>query len=283
MGHFIIITNRPKDPLLETTGQVRAFLEQTGCTCSVYADEIPAEQWKDILQREGAETEGILVLGGDGTLLRAARDTADSKIPVLGINLGTLGFLAEVERSSLKPALQKLAEGDYHVEERMMLTGQVIRNEEVLEDTCALNDITITRNGHLQMLRFQILVNGKLLKEYQADGIIAATPTGSTGYNMSAGGPIVEPGAKLILLTPICPHTLQSRSVILNAEDEIRIRISDKAGREGAQMEVCFDGSRNLQLCPGDEIRITRSIRNTSIIKLSEASFLDVLHRKLSE
>lgn len=283
MKHFIIVTNRWKDPQLTTTDEIRQDLEQAGCSCSVYADEVSAADWQDILQREGRETTGILVLGGDGTLLRTARDTVDSGIPVLGINLGTLGYLAEVEKSNLKPALKQLAEGRFSVEERMMLAGQVLRDGQVLEDTCALNDIAIARNGHLRMLYFQIYVNGKFLKEYHADGIIVATPTGSTGYNMSAGGPIVEPGANLILLTPVCAHTLQTRSVILRAEDKISIFIRERADREEQPMEVCFDGGKSLTLKPGDEVRIAKSGKSTSIIKLSEASFLDVLHRKMSE
>ncbi|PWM32771.1 MAG: NAD(+) kinase [Clostridiales bacterium] len=281
MKHFIIITNREKDPELEVTKRVESFLMQRGCTCSIYSEERSSGQW--IQKPAERKASGILVLGGDGTLLKAAEGASCTGIPVLGINLGTMGYLAEVERSNLEQALAKLVEGDYVVEERMMLSGQVLRQGEVLEDTCALNDITITRNGHLQMLFFQIFVNGRLLKEYHADGIILATPTGSTGYNMSAGGPIVEPGAKLILLTPICPHTLQTRSVILRAEDEIAIRVKERGGREKQDMEACFDGSKNLSLRPGDEVRISRSPRVTPIIKLSEASFLEVLHRKLSE
>ena len=281
MKHFIIITNREKDPELEVTKRVESFLMQRGCTCSIYSEERSSGQW--IQKPAERKASGILVLGGDGTLLKAAEGASCTGIPVLGINLGTMGYLAEVERSNLEQALAKLVEGDYVVEERMMLSGQVLRQGEVLEDTCALNDITITRNGHLQMLFFQIFVNGRLLKEYHADGIILATPTGSTGYNMSAGGPIVEPGEKLILLTPICPHTLQTRSVILRAEDEIAIRVKERGGREKQDMEACFDGSKNLSLRPGDEVRISRSPRVTPIIKLSEASFLEVLHRKLSE
>ena len=281
MKHFIIITNREKDPELEVTKRVESFLMQRGCTCSIYSEERSSGQW--IQKPAERKASGILVLGGDGTLLKAAEGASCTGIPVLGINLGTMGYLAEVERSNLEQALAKLVEGDYVVEERMMLSGQVLRQGEVLEDTCALNDITITRNGHLQMLFFQIFVNGRLLKEYHADGIILATPTGSTGYNMSAGGPIVEPGAKVILLTPLCPHTLQTRSVILRAEDEIAIRVKERGGREKQDMEVCFDGSKNLSLRPGDEVRISRSPRVTPIIKLSEASFLEVLHRKLSE
>ena len=281
MKHYIIITNNGKDPKLEVTKQVESLLEQMGCTSSVYSEESSSAAW--VMQPEERKAAGILVLGGDGTLLKAADAASRAGIPVLGINLGTMGYLAEVERCNLRQALGRLVEEDYTVEERMMLSGQVIRQGKLLESACALNDITITRNGHLQMLFFRIFVNGKPLKEYHADGIILATPTGSTGYNMSAGGPIVEPGAKLILLTPICPHTLQTRSVILRAEDEISIRIPERDGRQNQNVEVCFDGSKNLALCPGDEVRILKSPRGTPIIKLSEASFLEVLHRKLSE
>ena len=177
----------------------------------------------------------------------------------------------------------RLLADDYAVEERMMLAGQVLREGRLLADACALNDITITRNGRLQMLYFLIYVNDILLREYYADGIVLATPTGSTGYNMSAGGPIVEPGARLILLTPICAHTLQTRSVVLRPEDEIVIRIREREGRENQPVEVCFDGGQNLALLPGDGVRITKSEKSASLIRLSEASFLDVLHRKLSD
>ena len=162
MKHFIIVTNRIKDPDFEVTHEIVTRLERESCTASVYTGEITKAQWEEILRREAKAADGILVLGGDGTLLRTARDTVDSQIPVLGINLGTLGYLAEVERGSLGPALDKLVRGEYDVEKRMMLSGQVLRSGQVLEDTCALNDITITRNGRLQMLYFLIYVNGKL-------------------------------------------------------------------------------------------------------------------------
>lgn len=283
MKHFMIVTNRWKDPDLEMTEKIRKFLEEAGCSVTVYADELSADEWKAVLEQEKGKTTGMLVLGGDGTLLRAARDTVESKIPVLGINLGTLGYLTEVERSNLMPSLQQLVDGNYKLENRMLLSGQVIRNGEEIMDTRALNDITITRNGRLQMLYFQIYVNGRLLKEYHADGIIVATPTGSTGYNLSAGGPIVEPSANVTVLTPICAHTLQTRSVILRAEDKIVIRVRERENREAQPMEVCFDGNRNLMLKPGDEVHITQSNMITSIIKLKETSFLDVLSRKMSE
>ncbi len=283
MKHYIVVTNKWKDPGLVMTEEIRRYLEKAGCRVTVYADEIRAQDWKVLLGEEKGKASGMLVLGGDGTLLRAARDTVESNIPVLGINLGTLGYLTEVEQKNLFPSLDRLVEGSYEVEDRMLLSGQVLSGGELLMDSRALNDITITRNGHLQMLSFQIFVNGKLLKEYQADGMIVATPTGSTGYNLSAGGPIVEPSAQVIVLTPICAHTLQTRSVILRAEDKIMIRAREREDREAQPMEVCFDGSQNRMLHPKDEVHITRSHRYTSFIKLKETSFMDVLGRKMRE
>lgn len=283
MKHFMIVTNKEKDLGLAKTEEICRYLREEGCSVSVYADEISEKEWKEILAQEGKKATGMLVLGGDGTFLRAARDTVESAVPVLGINLGTLGYLTEVEQGNLKPALKQLVDGNYTLEERMLLSGQVIRNQKKIMETCALNDVTITRNGRLQMLYFQIYVNGKLLKEYHADGIIVATPTGSTGYNLSAGGPIVEPSAKVTLLTPVCAHTLQTRSVILRAEDRIVIRIREREGKTVQPVEVCFDGNKNLALMPEDEVHITKSDMVTSIIKLKETSFLDVLNRKMSE
>ena len=147
----------------------------------------------------------------------------------------------------------------------------------------ALNDVTITRRGPLQIIQFRIWVNGQVLNSYGADGIVIATPTGSTGYNMSAGGPIVEPGASLILLTPICPHTLNTRSIILRAEDEVVVEIGERQSGQEQEVEVNFDGSRCLILKSGDRLKVTRSDKTTSIMKLSELSFLERLHRKMSE
>ena len=147
-----------------------------------------------------------IILGGDGTLLQAATDLGDKDIPFLGINLGTLGFLAEVNVSDIEDALDKLIAGEYEIENRMMLYGRSFSGEEEKDNARALNDIVITRKGSLEIINFNIYVNGQFLHKYHADGIIVATPTGSTGYNLSAGGPVVEPKANLILISPICPH-----------------------------------------------------------------------------
>lgn len=282
MKHFYLITNRDKDTELAVTNRIREELHKRGAVCNVHVlDHCAGSGYTD--SREiPKETECILVLGGDGTLLEAARDTVELDIPLIGVNLGTLGYLAEVDRENLADALSRLCEDDFCLEERMMLEGQIM-TQESCQRNYALNDIVITRSGSLQMLYFHIFVNGHFLKGYSADGVIISTPTGSTGYNLSAGGPIVEPGANLMVITPVCPHTLITRSIVLSPEDEIEIEIKPARGAREQRVEADFDGGHSIPLEAGDRIRIVRSERTTSIVKLSNASFLEVLHRKMSE
>lgn len=279
--HYIIMTNRLKDPGLEVTERIRAYLEGNGVFCTVFADNEGADQIR--FQKEGEEKAScMIVLGGDGTMLKAAKETAASGIPLLGVNLGTMGYLAEVDPSALDGALNRLLREEYLIEERMMLSGEVIGRDEKADRIHALNDVTITRKGSLQIIRFRIWVNGQMLNSYEADGIVIATPTGSTGYNLSAGGPIVEPGANLILLTPICPHTLNTRSIVLRGDDVVEVEIGEKQSGLRQEVEVNFDGSRQMVLCSRDRLRVMRSPKTTSIMKLSQLSFVERLHRKMS-
>ena len=314
---YIIMTNRPKDPSLAVTERIRAFLEKRGARVSVFADnedasrlglaeepgkmaDGPAEPGKRT-DTDGPAEPGkpadadrtaphaaascMIVLGGDGTMLKAAKETAFSRIPLLGVNLGTMGYLAEVEVASLEEALERLLRGDYTVEERMMLSGSVRRGDGSRETAQldALNDVTVTRCGPMQVVPLRIWVNGQLLAGYGADGIVIATPTGSTGYNLSAGGPIVEPEAGRILLTPICPHPLNTRSVVLCDRDEVEVEIGRKPSGDVQEVEVSFDGALLTRLRSGDRVRVKKSERTTSIIRLSEPAFLERLHRKMSE
>ena len=226
MKHFFLITNKAKDSDGSYTRRIAEYLQAHGATASCAVNKISDKEIMEIPEN----TECAIVLGGDGTLLKAARDMMDSDIPLLGVNLGTLGYLAEVEISNIESALDKLICGEYKREDRMMLSGAIYQTDGTEIRNFALNDIVISRCGSLQILQFDIFVNGKFLNSYSADGMIVATPTGSTGYNMSAGGPIVEPGAKLLLLTPICPHTLNTRSIILSPEDEVTIQIPENNG-----------------------------------------------------
>lgn len=285
MEHIFVITNEHKDPGLCVTGQIEEFLKRNGKRCTVHVrnSETVSSQCYTDSAHIPKDVDGVLVLGGDGTLLQAARDTIDRKLPLLGVNLGTLGYLAEVERSNLEAALTQIIAEEYTIEERMMLNGRIQKDGQWLAEECALNDIVLTRKGPLQIIHFDITVNGQFLREYGADGILVATPTGSTGYNLSAGGPIVEPEARILLMTPICPHTLHSRSIVLSCEDEIGISVG--ADRDGRQqiVEVSFDGGHQVELTTGDRISIRRSEKVTRIMKLNKVGFLEALHKKMSE
>lgn len=273
MKRFCIYTNRHKDKDLTVTKKIKIILEQKGMQCEV---RFPKEGIPE-------EVDCILVLGGDGTMLQAAREISGSRrIPLLGINMGNLGYLTEVEPEGITDAINQLLSGDYELESRMMLNGCIMRSDGSVTKGFALNDIVINKACSQQVMGFHLYVNKKLLNKYLADGMIVTTPTGSTAYNLSAGGPIVEPSAKLIVVTPICPHTMNQRSIILSPEDEVVIEIP--AGREGQEQiaAVNFDGC-TVEIRTGDEVRIVQSERTTDFIKLSKAGFLDVLHKKLKE
>lgn len=274
MEHFVIYTNLHKDSKLTVTNRIRNYLIAHAKQCVLWDSETAEKEMKD--------ADCMIVLGGDGTMLQAARDVQKWNLPLIGVNLGTLGYMTEIELSALEESLDLLMNGQFEVESRMMLSGKV-EGRQGTEEDLALNDIVISRSGSLQIIKFNILVNGQFLNNYSADGVIVTTPTGSTGYNLSAGGPIVEPKARLIMITPICPHTLNQRSIILSPEDVIEIEISE--GREGCvqTVEANFDGNHVVPMHTGERIKIVQSEKTTDIIQLNKVSFLEVLHKKLSE
>lgn len=270
MKCFYIITNRGKDPELKVTDEISAYLRAHGCR----------------VQTDGeiqADTECIVVLGGDGTMIRAARDYGKLSIPMIGINLGTLGYLAGTDRDGVRPTLDKLMADQYLLDDRMMLKGKVFKSGVFAGEELALNDIVIARGGSIKVIQFKIYVNGEYLNQYTADGIIVATPTGSTAYNLSAGGPIVEPNADIVLITPISPHTLNNRSIVLSAKNHISVEIVVPEGKEAAECFAAFDGGEEVPLSPKDVIEIDRSDYRTRICKLSRVSFLETLRNKMSE
>ena len=284
MEHFYLIANPTKDAELKTAHSIRDYLTGRGKTCIIdVGARKKGQEGYTYNGRISAETDCIIVLGGDGTLLQAATDLAERRIPFLGINMGTLGFLAEVGQTEFEGALDKLIKNEYEIEELMMLAGKSFNRREMIDEAVALNDIVITRKGSLQIINLNIYVNGQFLHRYHADGVIAATPTGSTGYSLSAGGPVVEPGAELIVLSPICPHSMQSRSIVLSPKDTVTVEI--ESGRDGEiqEVEAIFDGCHKVTLRTGEKIEIRKSGQTTGIVKLSQVSFLEVLHRKMSD
>lgn len=285
MEKFYIITNSIKDPELETARFVQKYLTEKGRTCIIQEQTLPGQgdsyRYTDAGQIP-EDVECILVVGGDGTLLQACRDLGEKDIPLSGINMGKLGYLAEIERQNLQPALDKLMQDEYVIERRMMLEGSVYHKKARRLADMALNDIVIGREGKLRIIDFNIYVNGEFLNSYSADGIIVSTPTGSTGYSLSAGGPIVSPEASLILLSPIAPHTLNTRSIIL--PDDVEITVEVKEGHrypvEGAV--ATFDGDTCVSLACGDLVTIRKASRCARLVKINNISFLEVLRKKMS-
>lgn len=274
MKRFYIITNPIKDRELKVTHAIAEYLRSRGCICQTGGEE----ERREI----PADTECVLVLGGDGTLLRAAREVVDLEIPLLGVNLGTLGYLAELEQKNMYPALDHLIAGEYEIERRMMLTGSVYHKERPAAVDIALNDIVITREGAVRVVKYNNYVNDKFLNAYQADGIIVATPTGSTGYSLSAGGPIISPAASMFLMTPLSPHTLNTRSIIFPDTDRIAVEIG--CGRDGRTEHAVavFDGDTRAPMVSGDRIEIRKSEKDTLIVKISNTSFLETLRKKMA-
>ena len=251
MERFYIITNIKKDPDQSFTKKVMDYLLLSGKKCFVIPSDA-YENRKRISTKLDPEKDCVIVIGGDGSVIRAAHLTLGSGVPILGINLGTLGYLAEVERSNWREMLSLLLNGAYIIEPRLMLEGRMIG-----------------RGGQEE-------ADGRVLHA------LNEAVTGSTAYNMSAGGPLVEPKAQLMLLTPICPHTLNTRSVVLSAEDKIEIEMVRTTRNEEIKAEAVFDGGSSFPLQYGDRIEIRRSEEVTNVVKLSHKSFLSTLHKKLS-
>ena len=285
MDKFFIITNDLKDKNMRLTGKITAYLRERGRTCLVRngCRENPGAGYRYTNPEEVPDDmDCVLVLGGDGTLLRAARDLVKKEIPLLGVNLGTLGYLAEIDEHTLLPALDCLMADQYTEERRMMLQGRVYRKGEILVEDIALNDIVISREGPRRVVRFCNYVNGEFLNSYNADGIIISTPTGSTGYSLSAGGPIISPEASLMVMTPLAPHALNTRSIVFPAGDSIAVEIGP--GRDGRKEQgmASFDGGASCVMETGDRIVIERAVQDTRIIKISNISFLETLRKKMS-
>lgn len=285
MDKFTIIANSVKDRNFVVSHRIAEYLRNNGKECLMLQDmgeEQNASYHYTDPDRIPDDTQCIIVLGGDGTLLQAARDVVDKDIPLFGINMGTLGYLAEIDQHSIYPALDRLMSDRYTIERRMMLSDTVYKNDKVAVSDVALNDIVIGREGPLRVVRFNNYVNGTFLNSYKADGIIVSTPTGSTGYSLSAGGPIISPAASMILMTPLAPHTLNTRSIVFSPDDRITVEIGE--GRDQSQEHgmASFDGDTSVSMVTGDRIVITRSKKDTRIIKINNISFLETLREKMS-
>ena len=219
----------------------------------------------------------VLVIGGDGTMLRAARTVYGREIAILGINQGYLGFLTEIEVEQLAESLEQLLQGAYTVERRMMLTAQVYRNGVCIADVSALNDLVVTKGALSRIIKMELYLEDKLVEKYHGDGLIFSTPTGSTGYSLSANGPIVYPNMDLCIVTPICPHSLIARPLIFSPEHTLTLRLD--ANNAPAMLTV--DGQNGVELKQGDWIQISKAEHDTYLLVLEKRNFFAVLREKL--
>jgi NAD+ kinase len=218
-----------------------------------------------------------ITLGGDGTILHVARELAQARIPVCGINMGNLGFLTAAELSELQPALAKLIAGDYLVEERMMLVATVLRQGETVFSAAALNDVVLTNSASPRLIRLNVYVDDELIAGYPADGYILATSTGATGYSLSAGGPVVSPHVEAMILTPICPHTLYSRSLVVSRRESIEVR--PQSAEETVSLTI--DGKSDFCMVFGDILRVTEAPERARLVRFNDKSYYQTLRRKL--
>ena len=277
MNNFFIIANKQKDINLEITEQIRHHISRLGAVCNIYDQYDRDVSSIDIPE----ETQCILVIGGDGTILAAARMLVGSNIPLLGINLGTLGFLADVNLADLSKTLDLLLQDQYQVENRIMLTAEVYKQGKKAATYIALNDFNINRFGASRVIGLKVGINGSVIDRYRADGVIVCTPTGSTGYNLSAGGPIINPTCKNFVITPICPHSLTARSIVLAKEDIVTVEVEQIRSNIKEEAIISFDGREGLSLFPGDQVKIYKSQEVTPFIKATEVSFVQILKEKL--
>jgi len=276
-----IFTNRKKDNGLIITNRVVEFIEKYGMhplfagDVSNRADiQVPYDN-KFVLEN----SDFVISLGGDGTFLSTARTTFNYDVPVLGINLGTVGFLAEVEINEIEKAIENLSKGSFKLKNRMVLSAAVERNGETVFKSIALNDVVVSRDGLSRIIRLKVSVDGQFIDSFPGDGVIVSTPTGSTAYTLSAGGPIVQPDMRLMITTPICPHILYSRSFITSPERELSISVNDDYP-DSATMTM--DGQEGFSIIAGDRITIKQADRDIRFVSTKSAiNFYDVLRAKI--
>lgn len=278
-----IIPNKFKDKDFRIAEQIAANLKKQGI--EVYAmEEVAKVLTTQVDTLEGSnlyrECDCIIAIGGDGTILGVAGDACVRNVPIIGVNLGRLGFLADIEVGEMEEAFKKILRDEYTIDERMMLRATVTGPGEDIQVFHALNDINVTRGSFARIVDFQISVNKDLCNIYPADGIIISTPTGSTAYNLSAGGPIIHPGANTYVITPICPHTLYSKSVVVSKEDVVEIRTLEDHDKN---MALSIDGKLKMYLTPQHVVTIEKSPYVTRLIKCSDRKFFDILRDKMVE
>ncbi len=226
------------------------------------------------------KSDMLICLGGDGTFLKAARKAYLFDLPILGINLGSLGFLTEVDRDDIDKAVRALMDAQYEIEERMMLKAVIRRKDGCIFEDTALNDVVISRGAISKIINLRTYINDNFIDTFPGDGLIVSSPTGSTAYSLSAGGPIVEPNIGLMIISPICPHILYSRSIITPEDSAVRIIIE---GNSDCGDMITIDGQKGYSAGSGDVVEVTRSVHTVKMICITRRNFFSVLRTKIYE
>jgi len=274
-----IIAKKNKPEAIEVTRKLLSWLKERGV--EVILDKDIASHGMPIPGVEKAEipsqVDMVVVLGGDGTLLSVVRLEGIENIPILGVNLGAMGFLTEIPLEELFPTLEKILKGDYEKDKRMTLQAVVRREGKIIASYSVLNDVVINKGALARIIDLEININGRYLTTFKADGLILCTPTGSTGYSLSAGGPIIHPSLNSIGLTPICSHTLTNRPLILPDTVIIDVQINSRHD----EVFLTLDGQEGLALKPQDTISLKKGRNSISLIKSPYRNYFDVLKTKL--
>ena len=280
MKKFAIVTNLYKDPQLKISSQIEEYIKVKGGIAVNIARFTPeVERFEQLdFSKIPEDTECIIVLGGDGTMIRIVRRTRLLNIPVIGVNLGTLGYLCELDRENMFTAIDKIMDDQYIIENRLMIKGYPKGSD---KGRTALNDIVVHPTGVLAILRLNVYVNGEFLTTYEGDGVIISTPTGSTGYNLSAGGSIIEPGANILALTPINAHNLNSKGIILRAEDVIEVELVPRRSNKEDFAHISCDGDYFATIKAGERFVIERAVHTIKICKVNKLSFLETMRKKM--
>ena len=283
MKKVILTPNPYRDHNFQTVRATKAILEEAGIEtriCLPFEVDRTYELPKDLrfsrLDREIHSADMIICFGGDGTILHMAKTATRANLPILGVNIGTMGFMAELENTELDQ-LKRLAKGDYTIDSRMMLDVVVQRDRDIIFHDLCLNDVAITKGAVARIVHLRVDCDGVQALECGGDGVLISTPTGSTGYSLSAGGPIVEPDARSILINPICAHDIVSRCIVASDKRIITAQLSKNA-RRNAFLSV--DGGRALKLNMGDVATVRKSKLETKLVRLKDRSFYDVINTK---
>ena len=268
----------------DTLAELRAWLDARGAdvcwapeAAALLADPPPSVIARDDMAER---VDLVVVLGGDGTLLAMADRIAHAgrDVPILGVNFGSLGFLTEITRPELLGALAEVMEGRAQLDERMMLQAITSRAGVARRDTIVLNDVVFTRTALSRIIDLSVWVGDQFVTRVKADGLIVASPTGSTAYNLAAGGPIVHPAMDAIVLTPIAPHTLTNRPIVIPAEREVRVK---STGTNAGNVYVTVDGQTGFEMAEGDEVAVSKAARPLRLVRASARSYFEVLRQKL--